>query len=126
MALPKYMRLKGHRPFDYIHKNSRRYYGKYMVVKVAKPNPGILISHGQIKNLSAFKIAVTVSKKVSKKAVIRNKIKRKLHINFLENFSKGNNQIPYWVLVNLNGSDFSNDESKLLKEFQILIKKLVF
>ena len=30
MALPKAMRLKGHRTFDYIHKNSVKYYGKLM------------------------------------------------------------------------------------------------
>ena len=36
MALPKAMRLKGHRTFDYIHKNSVKYYGKLMTFKIAK------------------------------------------------------------------------------------------
>ena len=39
MALPKDMRLKGHRAFDYIHKNSRKYHGELMTFKVAKSNP---------------------------------------------------------------------------------------
>ena len=34
MALPKDMRLKGHRTFDYIHKNSIKYHGKLMTFKV--------------------------------------------------------------------------------------------
>ena len=94
-----------------------------MVLKVAKSNPKILYSHGQKKFISNFKLAVTVSKKVSKKAVIRNKIKRSLHFNFVKNFSKQNNHVPYWVLVNLKGGNFTNYENELWKEFQLLIYK---
>ena len=39
MALPKDMRLKGHRTFKYIHKNSITYHGKLMTFKVARSNP---------------------------------------------------------------------------------------
>ena len=123
MALPQSLRLKGHRAFDYIHKNSRKLYGKYMVLKITRSNPKILISHGQHKDISNFKIAITVSRKVSKKACIRNKIKRKLHENYLKNFSQQNNRVPYWVLVNLKGGNFINYETELLKEFQSLINK---
>ena len=45
MALPKDMRLKGHRTFNYIHKNSITYHGKLMTFKVAKSNPAILLTH---------------------------------------------------------------------------------
>ena len=45
MALPKDMRLKGHRTFNYIHKNSIKYHGKLMTFKVARSNPEILLSH---------------------------------------------------------------------------------
>ena len=45
MALPKDMRLKGHRTFNYIHKNSTIYHGKLMTFKVAISNPQILSSH---------------------------------------------------------------------------------
>ena len=45
MALPKNMRLKGHRTFNYIHKNSIKYHGNYMTFKLAKSNPEILSSH---------------------------------------------------------------------------------
>ena len=43
MALPKDMRLKGHRTFNYIHKNSIKFHGKLMTFKVAKSNPEILL-----------------------------------------------------------------------------------
>ena len=123
MALPKAMRLKGHRTFDYIHKNSIKYYGKLMTFKIARSNPKILISHKNIYSLNNFKIAITISKKVSKKAVVRNKIRRILQAGLLKDFSKENNHKPYWLLVNLKASNFYNDKIKLLEEFEHLIFK---
>tara|TARA_Y100001978_G_C23580495_1_gene378724 strand:- start:342 stop:728 length:387 start_codon:yes stop_codon:yes gene_type:complete len=123
MALAKSMRLKGHRTFNYIHKNAKKYYGHLMDLKVAKSNPQILISHKNFSNLSNFRLAIAISKKVSKKSVVRNRIRRKLHESFLKNFKLENNHVPYWVLVNLKGGNFINEESELLKEFHILISK---
>ncbi len=117
------MRLKGHRTFDYIHKNSVKYYGKLMTLKVARSNPKILISHNNNDSLNNFKIAIAISKKVSKKAVVRNKIRRILQDCFLKNFSHEDNHKPYWLLVNLKSSNFCNDKIKLLEEFQQLIFK---
>ena len=123
MALPKSMRLKGHRTFDYIHKNSVKYYGKLMTLKIAQANSKILISHKKIDNLNNFKIAIAISKKVSKKAVVRNKIRRILQDCLLKNLSLENNHKPYWLLVNLKSGNLYNDKIKLLEEFQHLIFK---
>ena len=123
MALPKAMRLKGHRTFDYIHKNSVKYHGKLMTFKLARSNPKILISHKNTNSLDNFKIAIAISKKVSKKAVVRNKIRRILQDCLLKNFSQENNHKPYWLLVNLKPVDSCNDKIKLLEEFQQLIFK---
>ncbi len=123
MGLPKDMRLKGHRTFDYIHKNSIKYYGKLMTFKVARPNPEILLSHKLKNNSTQFRVAIAISKKVSKKAVYRNKIRRILQEWLLTNIQKINNHNPYWLLVNLKFGDFCNDENKLLEEFQNLMFK---
>ena len=123
MALPKAMRLKGHRTFDYIHKNSVKYYGKLMTIKIARSNPKILISHKNIDSLENFKIAIAISKKVSKKAVLRNKIRRLLQDWLFKNFGQDKNHKPYWLLVNLNSGVSFIDETKLLEEFQHLIYK---
>ena len=123
MALPKSMRLKGHRTFDYIHKNSVKYYGKLMTFKIARSNQEILTSHRNTKYSNNFKVAIAISKKVSKKAVERNKIRRILHEYLLENIQKHKNHKPYWLLVNLKIGDFYNDKSKLLEEFQYLMFK---
>ena len=123
MALPKAMRLKGHRTFDYIHKNSIKYYGRLMTLKIATPNKKILISHKNTDSSEKLKIAIAISKKVSKKAVERNRIRRILQDSLLKNFRKENNHKPYWLLVNLKSGDFCNDEEQILNDFQNLISK---
>ena len=123
MALPRDMRLKGHRTFDYIHKNSTKYYGKLMTFKVARSNPEILLSHNFRNTSNNLRVAIAVSKKVSKKAVDRNKIRRILQDWLLTNIQKINNHKPCWLLVNLKIGDFCNDKSRILEEFQNLMFK---
>ena len=123
MALPKDMRLKGHRTFNYIHKNSIKYHGKLMTFKVARSNPKILLSHKLRNSSDNFRVAIAISKKVSKKAVDRNKIRRTLQEWLLKNIQKINNHKPHWLLVNLKLGDFYNDKNRLLEEFQTLMIK---
>ena len=123
MALPKDMRLKGHRTFNYIHRNSIKYHGKLMTFKISKSNPEIMLSHKCRNTANKFRLAISISKKVSKKAVDRNKIRRILQEWLLTNFKKINNHKPYWLLVNLKFGDFYEDEIKLLEEFQNLMFK---
>ena len=123
MALPKDMRLKGHRAFNYIHRNSTEYHGKLMSFKLAKSNPEILLSHKFKSTSNNFRVAIAISKKVSKKAVERNKLRRILQEWLLTNIQKINYHKPYWLLVNLKFGDFCNEENKLLEEFQNLMFK---
>ena len=123
MALPKDMRLKGHRTFNYIHKNSIKYHGKLMTFKVARSNPEILLSHKLSNTSNKFRVAIAISKKVSKKAVERNKLRRILQEWLLTNIQKIYNHKPYWLLVNLKIGDFYNDKNKILEEFQNLMFK---
>ncbi len=123
MALPKNMRLKGHRTFNYIHKNSLKYHGNLMSFKVARSNPEILLSHKLGDTSDKFRVAIAISKKVSKKAVDRNKIRRILQEWLLKNIKKINNHKPYWLLVNLKAEYFCNDKTRLLEEFQNLMLK---
>ena len=123
MALPKDMRLKGHRTFDYIHKNSIKYNGRLMTFKVARSNPEILSYHKIRDTSDNLRVAIAISKKVSKKAVDRNKIRRTLQEWLLKNIQKINNHKPHWLLVNLKFGDFCNDNNSLLEEFQNLMFK---
>ena len=123
MGLPKNMRLKGHRTFNYIHKNSIKYHGKFMTFKVAKSNPEVLASHKFKNSSNNLKVSIAISKKVSKKAVVRNKLRRVLQEWLMKNIQKINSHKPHWLLVNLKIGDFYNDENKLLEEFQNLMFK---
>ena len=123
MALPKDMRLKGHRTFNYIHKNSTIYHGYLMTFKVARSNPDIFLTHRLTNTSNKFRIAIAISKKVSKKAVERNKLRRILQGWLSKNIQEINNHKPYWLLVNLKFGDFCNDKSRLLEDFQNLMFK---
>ena len=123
MALPKDMRLKGHRTFNYIHKNSTTYHGNLMSIKIAKSNPKILLSHNHKNPSNNLRVAIAISKKVSKKAVERNKLRRILQEWLLRNIQKINTHKPYWLLVNLKFGNSCNDKSRLLEEFQNLMFK---
>ena len=121
MALPKNMRLKGHRTFNYIHKNAIKFHGNLMTFKLVKSNPEILSSHKIKSNSNNLRVAIAISKKVSKRAVDRNKIRRILQEWLVTNIKKINNHKPYWLLVNLRFGDFCNDKNMLLEEFQDLM-----
>ena len=123
MALPKDMRLKGHRTFNYIHKNSTIYYGNLMTFKVARSNPAILSTHKLTNTSNKFRVAIAISKKVSKKAVERNKLRRILQEWLLKNIQIINNHKPYWLLVNLKNGDICYDKRRLLEDFQNLMFK---
>ena len=123
MAIPKDMRLKGHRTFNYIHKNSIKFHGKLMTFKVARSNPKILLSHEMIISSDNFRVAIAISKKFSKKAVDRNKVRRTLQEWLLTNIQKINTHKSCWLLVNLKSGEFYNDKNKLLEEFQNLMFK---
>ena len=94
-----------------------------MTFKLARSNPKILLSHNYKNTPDNLKVAIAISKKVSKKAVERNKIRRLLQNWLLTNIQKINNHKPYWLLVNLKFGDFYNDKSRLLEEFQNLMFK---
>ena len=94
-----------------------------MTFKVVRSNPEILLSHKIISTSNEFRFAITISKKISKKAVERNKIRRIFQEWILMNIKKINNHKPYWLLVNLKCEDFCNDENRLLEEFQSLMFK---
>ena len=94
-----------------------------MTFKVARSKPEILLSHKRRITSNNLRVAIAVSKKVSKKAVDRNKIRRILQEWLLTNIKKINNHKPYWLLVNLKIENFSNDKKRLLEEFQNLMFK---
>ena len=93
MSLPKSMRLKGHRTLI-IFINTVRYNGELMTFKVVNQTRKYFHPINS-KTSNNLRIAIAISKKVSKKAVDRNKIRRFLQEWLLTNIQKFNNHKPY-------------------------------
>jgi len=111
MALPKDMRLKGHRTFNYIYKNATTYHGKLMTFKVARSNPEILLTHKFANTSNKFRVAIAISKKVSKKAVERNKLKiHKVKVFASKDKLSKKNQLAWKI------AEIASDNAKLNKD----------
>ncbi len=74
--LPKQNRLTKQSDFDKVNKKGKVCGGRFLILKTAK------------NNLESSRFAFIVSQKISKKAVVRNKIKRKLREAVKNNLSE--------------------------------------
>ena len=123
MVLPKHMRLKGHRCFDYIYREGSRFYSPSMVLRVAKANSKLQSKISNSGISPSIKCAISISNKVSKKSVTRNKLRRLFHHHLSHRLS---NMVPaseVWAFISLNPSCMKNSNSNLLKECDKLLTK---
>jgi len=123
MVLPKHMRLKGHRCFDYIYREGSRFYSSSMVLRVTKANKKIPIKGLSSQSRPSIKCAISISNKVSKKSVTRNKLRRLFHHHLSSKLSNiiVNNEI--WAFISLKPSCMQNSNNTLLKECDKLLNK---
>ena len=123
MVLPKHMRLKGHRCFDFIYKEGSRFYSSSMVLRVADAYKKPQVKGKQSKMRPHIKCAISISNKVSKKSVTRNKLRRLFHQHMSNKLSNIclNNQI--WAFISLKPSCMQNSHTNLLKECDKLLIK---
>ncbi len=121
MVLPKHMRLKGHRCFDYIYKEASRFYGPSMVLRVTSANKKLQIKGINSKSRPSIKCAISVSNKVSKKSVTRNKLRRLLHQHLSFRLSKINFDEEVWAFFSLKPSCMKSSNINLLKECDKLL-----
>ncbi len=116
MVLPKEMRIKGYKCFDYIHRYSKRYKSNSMILKLAKAN-NTLIKKDKSDNLDiCCRCAISISSKVSKKAVVRNRLRRLMHDHLRSKLFKNKNFSNYWALISLNPKSINQNSKDLLKE----------
>ena len=123
MVLPKHMRLKGHKCFDYIYKEGSRFYSPSMVLRVTSANTKPQVKGNKSKTRTSIKCAISISNKVSKKSVTRNKIRRLFHhhLSFRLSNMRFDNEI--WAFISLKPSCMKHSDSTLLKECDKLLTK---
>ncbi|MGF1512116.1 MAG: ribonuclease P protein component [Elainellaceae cyanobacterium] len=85
MALPSVHRLKRRQEFDRIYRRGKRLSAHHFVLRTLRQTPDLLRqvpdsgSHlGAASRLAPSKVGVAVSLKVSKRAVVRNRIRRQV------------------------------------------------
>ena len=123
MVLPKHMRLKGHRCFDFIYKEGSRFYSSSMVLRVTDANKKPQVKGKQSKARSSIKCAISISNKVSKKSVTRNKLRRLFHHHLSLRLSNVVCDNEIWAFISLKPSCMKNSDSILLKECDKLLTK---
>ncbi|MFP4133594.1 MAG: ribonuclease P protein component [Halothece sp.] len=74
MGLPKANRLKHPKEFKTVYQKGGRTSGKYLILRTWKP---ITESSGET-SLPPTQVGISISQKVSKRAVVRNRIKRQV------------------------------------------------
>jgi len=123
MVLPKHMRLKGHRCFEFIYKQGYRFYGPSMVLRVANANTKLQFKEINSISRPSIKCAISVSNKVSKRSVTRNKLRRLFHHHLSYRLSKVVTDSEIWTLISLKPSCMKNSNSNLLNECDKLFIK---
>ena len=123
MVLPKHMRLKGHKCFDYIYKKGSRFYSPSMVLRVTNANTKLHFKGSNFQIKPSVKCAISISNKVSKKSVTRNKLRRLFHHHLSCRLSNMDVEKEVWAFISLKPSCMKNPTSTLLKECDKLLIK---
>ena len=123
MVLPKHMRLKGHRCFDFIYKEGTRFYSYSMILRVTTANPRLQAQKLVFENRNSIKCAISISNKVSKKSVERNKLRRLFHHHLSSKLSKMYFHNELWAFISLKPSSILNSNIDLLKQCDKLLFK---
>ncbi len=123
MVLPKHMRLKGHKCFDFIYKEGSRFYGASMVLRVTQANKKLVNEEINSFANHSIKCAISISNKVSKKSVTRNRLRRLFHHHLAFKLSNIERCNEIWAFITLKPSCMQNSNSDLLKECDKLLIK---
>ena len=123
MVLPKHMRLKGHRCFDFIYREGSKFYSSSMVLRVTNAHTKPQVKGNKSKTRTSIKCAISISNKVSKKSVTRNKIRRLFHHHLSFRLSNMLFDNEIWAFISLKPSCMKHSDSTLLKECDKLLTK---
>ena len=123
MALPRQYRLRASRSFSKVYRQGKKASGRCLAVKALKdPTPGDVSTHETSPGVC---FGVSISRKVHKRAVVRNRIKRQIHaaLELLLPRVKG----TWWVVINVRTAatvceyyDFLRELENLLVELEVL------
>ena len=128
MVLPASMRLRGHRCFDHLHRRGQRFHGTLMVLRKASASHSLLKRSAKAsgaqpsRGSQPCRVAVVISSKVSKRAVVRNRLRRRLHDHLRSRLEHAPEHSQLWLLVSLKPGAATEDHD-LLEECDRLLEQ---
>ena len=121
MVLPQRHRLRGRGVFDYLYQRGQRFQQGLLQLRVAEAAPKLL-RDPPLELVGELRFGVVISSKVSKRAVKRNRLRRRLHEAFLHQAFRSDLP-PTWLLLNLRPGAAELSDDNLLKEWSTLIQR---
>jgi len=121
MALPQRHRLRGVRVFERLHRRGRRLHGTNLVLRVLPACVELLSPLDRAAAPSPWRCGVVVSGKVSRRAVVRNRLRRRLHAHLLTHPPEGGE--PLWLLLSLRPGSAELPTDALLGECSDLLRR---
>ena len=94
-----------------------------MVLRVSQANPKLIIKGFNSQFSPSLKCAVSISNKVSKKSVTRNKLRRLFHHHLSLRLSNIEVDNDIWAFISLKPSCMQSSNSSLLRECDKLLIK---
>jgi len=116
VGLPQIHRLKNWRDFRVVYKQGTHRHSKHLVLRALDTR-----TFGEQSQINPSRIGVSIGKKVSKKAVVRNRIKRQIHGAFLKlrpSISDG-----WQIVIVVKPIAIECKYDHLLRELEELLKK---
>ena len=123
MVLPKSMRLKGHRCFDYLYREGRRYHEASILLRVVNAQPRLSKVKPSSAKSQTCRCGIAISSKVSKKAVIRNQLRRLINEHLKTRLIGASEHANKWVLFTLKPPSSNKGSAQLLAECDRLLSK---
>ncbi|NJL86038.1 MAG: ribonuclease P protein component [Leptolyngbyaceae cyanobacterium SM1_1_3] len=116
MALPKQHRLRHKKEFTAVYRYGDRSHSSHLGVR------GLRLERGELAVQLPTRIGISISQKVSKRAVLRNRIKRQigaaLH-QLLPRLSDG-----WWIVITVQPSAVECEYGQFLRELEDTLAKL--
>ena len=121
MVLPQRHRLRGRGVFDYIYQRGQRFQQGLLQLRVADAATELLREPPETLE-GELRFGVVISSKVSKRAMKRNRLRRRLHEAFVRQRFRSDLP-PTWLLLNLRPGAAELGDDNLLKEWSTLIQR---
>ncbi|MEM1256144.1 MAG: ribonuclease P protein component [Cyanobacteria bacterium P01_H01_bin.21] len=120
MALPRQHRLRASRSFSKVYRQGKKASGRCIAIKALKNLSPDDASVSEVPSGVCF--GVSISRKVHKRAVVRNRIKRRIHAALGTLLPRVDG--AWWVVINVRTGATACEYYDFLRELENLLVKL--